>query len=212
MSGEVADQPIIDMLRTFYPGAIVAHAFASTEAGLVFDVNDGEAGFPASMVREEDTAVAIKVVDGSLRIRSGRTALSYLGHDAPALRDEGGYVDTGDMVELRGDRYYFAGRREGIINVGGQKAHPEEIEAVINQHQAVQMSLVRAHKSPITGAIVVADVVLRLSPTLDTAERLKAEIITLCHRKLEPYKVPANIRVVSALEVGVSGKLVRSRA
>jgi acyl-CoA synthetase (AMP-forming)/AMP-acid ligase II len=47
MSGEVADQAIIDKLRTFYPNATVAHAFASTEAGLAFDVDDGKAGFPA---------------------------------------------------------------------------------------------------------------------------------------------------------------------
>ena len=53
-----------------------------------------------------------------------------------ALADEDGFVDTGDMLELRGDRYYFAGRREGIINVGGQKVHPEEVEAVINRHPA----------------------------------------------------------------------------
>ena len=212
MSGEVADQPIIDMLRSFYPDAIVAHAFASTEAGLVFDVNDGKAGFPVNMVREEETAVALKVVNGSLRVRSERTALYYLGRDVPELMDDAGYVDTGDMVERRGDRYFFAGRREGIINIGGQKAHPEEIEAVINQHRDVQMSLVRARKSPITGAIVVADVVPRLSTTLDTAERLKAEILTLCHNKLERYKVPANIRIVSGLDVGEAGKLVRSRA
>jgi acyl-coenzyme A synthetase/AMP-(fatty) acid ligase len=212
MSGEVADQSIIDMLRSFYPEAIVAHAFASTEAGLVFDVNDGRAGFPAGLVCEDDTAVALKVVNGSLRVRSRRTALYYLGRDMPELMDEGGYVDTGDMVELRGDRYYFAGRREGIINVGGQKAHPEEIEAVINQHQDVQMSLVKARKSPITGAIVVADVVPRSSTTSDTAERLKAEIMTLCHQNLEPYKVPVNIRIVAGLDVGVAGKLVRGRA
>ncbi len=42
--------------------------------------------------------------------------------------DEDGFVDSGDIVELRGDRYYFVGRRGGIINVGGLKVHPEEVE------------------------------------------------------------------------------------
>ena len=77
-----------------------------------------------------------------------------------ALTDEEGFVDTGDMVELRGDRYHFVGRRGGIINIGGLKVHPEEIEAVINRHDEVRMSRVKSRKSPITGAIVVADVVL----------------------------------------------------
>ena len=64
------------------------------------------------------------------------------------------------MVELRGDRYYFVGRRGGIINIGGLKVHPEEIEAVINRHRAVRMSRAKSRRSPITGSIVVADVVL----------------------------------------------------
>ena len=58
-------------------------------------------------------------------------------------------------------RYYFAGREDGTINVGGLKVHPEEVEAVINRHPQVSMSLVRTKKSPITGAIVIADVVLK---------------------------------------------------
>ena len=64
------------------------------------------------------------------------------------------------MVELRGDRYHFVGRRGGIINIGGLKVHPEEIEAVINRHAEVRMSRARSRKSPITGSIVVADVIL----------------------------------------------------
>ncbi len=70
------------------------------------------------------------------------------------------FVDTGDMVELRGDRYHFVGRRGGIINIGGLKVHPEEIEAVINRHAEVRMSRARSRRSPITGSIVVADVIL----------------------------------------------------
>ncbi len=95
-----------------------------------------------------------------------------------AIAEADGFVDTGDMVELRGDRYYFVGRRDGIINVGGLKVHPEEVEAVINRHPGVRMSLVKARKSPITGAVVVADVVARLDPRDgDEAACLKGEII-----------------------------------
>ena len=79
---------------------------------------------------------------------------------AAALTDGEGFVDTGDMVELRGDRYHFVGRRGGIINIGGLKVHPEEIEAVINRHAEVRMSRAKSRRSPITGAIVVADVIL----------------------------------------------------
>src|SRR6202012_3164094 len=104
----------------------------------------------------------LKVEDGTLRIRSTRTASRYLGNRA-VLGDAEGFVDTGDMVERVGDRYHFLGRREGVINVGGQKVHPEEVEAVLNCHPAVQISRVWARKSPITGAVVAADIVLRES-------------------------------------------------
>ena len=87
--------------------------------------------------------------------------MRFLGADAPALADDDGFVDTGDMVERRGDRLFFVGRRGGIINVGGAKVHPEEVEAALNAHAAVRASRVFARKNPITGALVVADVVLR---------------------------------------------------
>src|SRR5258708_34206714 len=102
----------------------------------------------------------MKVEDGSLRIRSTRTAHAYVGRDVAALTDSDGFVDTGDMLELRGDRYHFVGRRGGIINIGGLKVHPQESEAVINRHEEVRMSRARSRRSPITGSIVVAGVVL----------------------------------------------------
>ena len=74
----------------------------------------------------------MRVVDDTLRVRSNRAALRYLGADAPALKDADGFVDTGDVVARRGDRYLFIGRRGGVINVGGAKVHPEEVEAVLN--------------------------------------------------------------------------------
>lgn len=211
MSGEVADQAIIDKLRAFYPNATVAHAFASTEAGLAFDVDDGLAGFPARLISEAGPVTAIRIQDGSMRIRSNRTALRYLGDNMPDLMDAEGFVDTGDMIEQRDDRCYFAGRREGIINVGGLKVHPEEVEAIVNQHPDVQMSLVKSRANPITGAIVVADVVRKLTAEGDPDE-FRKEILALCRAALPAHKIPASIRVVAALDVGVSGKLARVRA
>jgi acyl-CoA synthetase (AMP-forming)/AMP-acid ligase II len=91
-----------------------------------------------------------------VRIRSHRTAHAYIGTHAPPLADADGFVDTGDMVELRGERYHFVGRRGGVINIGGLKVHPEEVETVINRHESVRMSRARSRRSPITSAIVVA--------------------------------------------------------
>ena len=192
----------------------IAHAFASTEAGVAFDVGDGLAGFPAILIGREGADVQMKVENGSLRIRSTRTAARYLGGEGGPIADGDGFVDTGDMLERRGDRYHFVGRRGGIINVGGLKVHPEEVEAVINAHPQVRMSLVRTRKNPITGALVVADVVLKSEPgpANGRAVTLEHEIMQRCREALSRHKVPAAIHFVSALAVTPGGKLVRHDA
>jgi acyl-coenzyme A synthetase/AMP-(fatty) acid ligase len=216
LSGEIADQAILDNLAAFYSTAWIGHAYASTEAGVGFDVNDGREGFPASLVGAPGD-VEMKVVDGTLRIRSPRAAIRYLGASAPPVADPDGYVDTGDMLERTGDRYRFAGRKGGIINVGGLKVNPEEVEAVINRHPQVRMSLVHPRKSPITGAIVVAEVVLREELQAEDGAQarmvaLRGEILDLCRDRLAQHKVPAIICFVPALSVAASGKLKRHHA
>jgi acyl-coenzyme A synthetase/AMP-(fatty) acid ligase len=211
LSGEVADQAILNKLRLTFPAADIAHAFASTEAGVGFDVRDGLAGFPATLIGQPGLNAELRVQDGSLRIRSSRTAAGYVGSQAASLAGEDGFVDTGDMVELRGDRYYFVGRRDGIINVGGAKVHPEEVEAVINQHPLVRMSRVWGRPSPITGAIVVADIVLGATGDGSLDAILNA-ILDTCRRELAAHKVPQMMRAVPSLDVTASGKLARSRA
>ncbi len=215
LSGEIADQAILDSLRAAYPGATVAHAFASTEAGVAFEVGDGAAGFPAALIGAPG-AVELKIEEGTLRIRSAGNAVRYLGDPAPRLKSDDGFVDTGDRVEQRDGRYYFMGRSGGVINVGGLKVHPEEVEAVINSHPWVRMSLVKARRSPITGAVVTAEVV-PADAVVGQAERpaneqLTHEITELCQRVLAAHKVPAMIRIVPALAMSAAGKLVRPNA
>jgi acyl-coenzyme A synthetase/AMP-(fatty) acid ligase len=211
LSGEIADQAVLDGLKQAFPNASVGHAYASTEAGVGFAVNDGFEGFPGNLIGADRDGVEMKIVDGSLRIRSKRAARAYVGGHHAALTNTDGFVDTGDIVELRGDRYYFVGRRGGIINIGGLKVHPEEIEAVINRHMDVRMSRARSHRSPITGAIVVADVVLAESGA-SRAKEIREEILADCRTHLASHKVPAVIRFVEALDVTHAGKLARADA
>jgi acyl-coenzyme A synthetase/AMP-(fatty) acid ligase len=208
LSGEIADKALLDRLQTTFPEAVVAHAYASTEAGVGFDVNDGLAGFPAAYIGSVRDGVELKVDDGSLRIRSRGTASGYVGSQQ-TLADADGFVDTGDIVELLGDRYYFAGRKGGIINIGGLKVHPEEVEAVINRHPRVRMSLVHRKQSPITGSIVVADVVLTSQDEGARQVEVRDDILKLCREVLPRHKVPTMISFVPTLGLGASGKLAR---
>ncbi len=206
LSGEIADQAVLDALKARFPGVPIGHAYASTEAGVGFEVNDGRAGFPADYVGRPGQ-VEIRVVDGSLRLRSPRAAGGYVGEGV--LRDTEGFVDSGDMVELRDGRYHFVGRRNGVINVGGLKAHPEEIEAVINRHPDVALCRVAGRRSPITGAIVTAEVVLRQGADEAAA---RTGILSDCRTSLAAYKVPALLRFVPALAMTAGGKLERAVA
>ena len=208
LSGEIADQFVLDGLSAAFPQAHIAHAYASTEAGVGFAVDDRLEGFPAAWTERPMSQVTLKVVDGSLRIKSARTASRYLGGTAPVLADADGFVDTGDLVARRGARYLFVGRRGGIINVGGMKVNPEEVEAAINSHGDVRMSLVQARKSPLTGALVVADVVLR--DPLGASDTLKQDIIDICRGRLARHEVPAMVRFVTRLPLTASGKLSRA--
>lgn len=214
LGGEIVDQAILNNLRRLFPDARITHIYASTEAGVGFAVTDGLAGFPAGMLGRRPDGAELRVEDGTLYLRSARVTRRSIERERPAPIGEDGFVDTGDTVELRGDRYHFLGRRDGVINVGGVKIHPEEVETVINSHPAVRYSRVRARRNPITGSIVVADIVLKDGDASDEARNteLRGDIRRLCQQELTQYQVPATISIVPELKVGVGGKLVRHDA
>jgi acyl-coenzyme A synthetase/AMP-(fatty) acid ligase len=209
MSGEVADQATLDRLRDQYPQAKIAHAFASTEAGVAFDVRDGLAGFPTSFLPHPNgnSRVEMRVEADTLRIRSSRTATRYIGDDLP---ESDGFIDTGDMVEQRGGRYYFVGRKEGVINVGGQKVYPEEVESVLTQHPDVLIARVWPRRNPITGAVVAADLVRRAQIDDAAFGEIVTSLRISCQQVMPPYKVPATFRRVDMVEMTDSGKLRRA--
>jgi len=213
LSGEAPDQTTLNQVRETFPRARIVHAFASTEAGLAFEVDDGMAGF-APQAMTSIPGVEISVNDGALAIRSRGNARCYLGENAPVLKNSAGWVDTGDLLEMRDGRYYFSGRRDGVINVGGLKVHPEEVESVLGRHPQVRMCVVRGKKSRITGALVVADVVLKEngSGRERDVSSIEEDILHLCRQNLPAHKVPAAINIVPMLSLSESGKVLRRNA
>ncbi len=207
LSGEIADETILSALHHSYPRARIEHAYASTEAGVVFVVDDGRPGFAAHWLGEGGD-VQTKIVDTTLRVRSNRCARCYVGAGAPPLTDDEGFVDTGDIVELRGDRCYFMGRRGGVMNVGGVKIHPEEVEAALNSIELISASRVFARKSPITGALVCAEVVLRKGYAADKDTEL--QILSACRGLLGPRFAPAALSFVADLPITPAGKVARN--
>src|SRR5262249_1689713 len=91
LSGEIADQAILDSLPAFYPHAGIEHVFAWTEAGVAFEVDDGFEVFPAKIIGPSSGDVELKVDNLSLRVRPPGTASGYVGAEASVLADEEGF-------------------------------------------------------------------------------------------------------------------------
>ncbi len=151
LGGEAADQPLLDRLAERFPHARLRHIYASTEAGALFAVADGRAGFPAAWLDEAPDGLALRIADGVLEVRSPRAA--------PGAVDADGWLSTGDLVERQGDRVLFAGRLDGLVNVGGVKVSPEAVERRLLAVDGVADAAVVAVPSPITGHLLTATIV-----------------------------------------------------
>lgn len=206
LGGEIADTRILSSLKSTYPQARITHIYASTEAGVGFSVKDGEAGFPASYLGSPPAGLALRLVDGRLQIKNTAIRPTYIG-TGDRFGTADGWIDTGDNVERVGDRIHFLGRASGVINVGGNKVHPEEVERLLLSYSEIQSARVFSKSSPIMGALVVADIVPAQSPRDPTAFR--ASIKAHLQGQLEPYKIPAILNLVDRLETTATGKLAR---
>lgn len=136
-----------------------------------------------------------RVVDGILQIKARSAMLGYLNAPSPFTAD--GWFNTGDAVEVDGDYVRFLGRRSEIINVGGEKVYPAEVESVIQELPAVAEVVVYGEKNTITGNIVCADV----TPGVELDQK---DLILLikqhCRERLQKYKVPVKVRIVTGIQ------------
>lgn len=206
LGGEIVDQKLLDHLRQSFPEARITHIYASTEAGVGFAVTDGRAGFPLAFVTEGVGRTRLRVdARGHLWLRP---PLSPAGNSTWAT-DEEGYIDSGDRVEIHGDRISFLGRSNGVINVGGNKVHPEKIEEVLRELSQILEVRVAGKKNPLTGELVVADVVPKEMPGDET---LRRQILVHCRHHLENWQIPALVRFVPHIDVSGTGKVNRTGA
>jgi acyl-CoA synthetase (AMP-forming)/AMP-acid ligase II len=206
LGGEIADENILQALKKRFPDAKISHIYASTEVGVGFSVTDGHAGFPKKYLDKGINGLQMKVSDdGLLYIAPKMKNQSYVSQEN--MYDNEGYINTGDLVEIKGDRVYFLGRDSGAINVGGNKVQPEEVEKIIVDSGIVSAAYVYAIKNPMMGSLVCADVVLN---DLDmNSKEAKKDILSYCRKHLEGFKVPAIIKFVRELKTTQSGKLKR---
>jgi acyl-CoA synthetase (AMP-forming)/AMP-acid ligase II len=201
LGGEASPGSLLARLRELFPDARISHVYAGTEFGSAVSIRDGLPGMPLSVLeRSEDAPAQLKIVDGELHMRSRVGMLGY--HADGDSADE--WRATGDLVEVRDGRIHFVGRTSEIINVGGAKIHPLPIEEIACAVPGVENAAAYGKANPITGQIVVLDVVA--APGADAAA-LPNLIRTACEA-LPAAGRPRLIRVVPELKVRGT-KLVR---
>jgi len=206
LGGEIADEAILQTLSNRFPNSKVTHIYASTEAGVGFSVTDGLAGFPLDYLNNGIKGGIIKVSKkGTLLFKNQANEQQYLA-DTP-LYDNEGFIDTGDIVKVTGDRVFFLGRDSGTINVGGNKVHPEEVEHIVLSSGYVSAAYVYGLKNPIMGNLVCVDVIVKDDKA--NKDQIKRDLISYCSSRLDKFKVPAIVKFKDNIEITPTGKLKR---
>ena len=133
-----------------------------------------------------------RIVDGLLEIKADAAMLGYLNAVSPFTDD--GWFMTGDAVEERDGYYRIRGRASELVNVGGEKVYPAEVESVLLEFEKIEDAVVYGEPNPVTGAIVCADVLLHCETDVRDMRR---QIKRHCAEHLEVFKVPVRIKFIS---------------
>jgi len=184
---EVMPASTLQRIREILPHARLLQTYGLSEVGILRSKSKDSGSL---WVRIGGDGFETKVVDGMLWVRAQSAMMGYL--NAPSPFDAEGWMNTQDMAEIDGDYIRILGRATEVINIGGQKVYPAEVESVLLQVPNVRDVTVFGEKNLITGQIVVAKVnVLEPEPPA----QLKSRIRAFCKDRLAPYKIPAKIEI-----------------
>jgi acyl-coenzyme A synthetase/AMP-(fatty) acid ligase len=192
---EPMPQSLLKRLKEAFPRAKFLQTFGTSETGIITTKSKSSESL---FMKLDDKNFEHKIVDGELWIKSKTQILGYLNQDNPFTKD--GWFPTGDLVELTGDKYFkIIGRKNEMINVGGQKVLPSEVESVLLEMSEIEDALVFGKPSPLMGEIVAAKLVLKKKlPKQEIIKKIKK----YCMGKLEAYKVPVYIDIEDNLDYG----------
>jgi acyl-CoA synthetase (AMP-forming)/AMP-acid ligase II len=185
---------LLERLRTALPQVEFIQRFGTSETGAlpVRNIGDG------LVLREGQAGFAWKIVDDELWIQSPARALGYLSGNAGGF-DASGWFRTGDLAERLADgTVRVLGRREQLINVGGEKVLPGEVESVLLTHPLVADCRVSPEPNAVLGQVVAAEIVWR-GPERD-AVTVKRLLHAFVSGLISRQKLPVVIRLVEAID------------
>lgn len=179
----------LKMLRDAFPTVELRQTYGMIELGVLRAKSKDDSSLWVKLGGE---GYDLRVVDGVLQVKAEAAMLGYLNAPSPITPD--GYFITGDMVEQDGEYLKILGRRSDLINVGGQKVYPAEVETVLLQIEGVVDASVFGEKHPLLGKIVCATIVAAEGADEDELrKRIKRE----CAEKLQRFMVPARINITA---------------
>lgn len=187
---EPMPETTLKRLHELLPGVELRQTYGLSEVGILRAKSRAS---DSLWMRIGGEGVETRIVDGILQIRSESAMLGYL--NAPSPFTEDGFFVTGDAVETNGSDVRILGRVSDLINVGGQKVYPSEVEDVVEEVDGVAEAAVYGEKNPLTGAIVCA----RVRPEPGAPADLAARIKTHCRERLQPFQVPVRVAVVEQI-------------
>lgn len=191
------------MARTF-PSVTLQQTYGLSELGILRSKSRAN---DSLWVKVGGEGFETRVVDGLLEIKARSAMLGYL--NAPSPFTEDGWFKTGDAVEVDGEWLRILGRKSELINVGGEKVYPAEIESVLQSMEGVLSAVVSGEPNPLVGTMVKA--VVRLA-TDETLESFRRRMRAHCKDRLAPFKVPQKVVLATSAQVTERFKKDRSAA
>ncbi len=186
---EVMPSATLQKLNAIFPNAKIKQTYGLSELGVLRSKSESD---DSIWVKIGGTGFETKVIDNILWVRSDANMEGYL--NAPSPIDKNGWMCTDDCVELRGEYMRILGRKSDMINVGGQKVFPTEIENVLLEAENIEEATVIGVEHPVMGHIVKARVSLG-SP--EERHHLTQRLRKHCIGRMARYKVPVKYEIVS---------------
>ena len=194
---EPMPESLLIRLKEALPHTSFIQTFGTSETGISQTFSRSS---QSTQIKISDPNTEFKIIDGELWLRSKTQILGYLNHDQSRFTEDG-WFKTGDRVEKAPDGFLrIIGRREDLINVGGEKVSPLEVESILMELPEIADCRVYGEPNAITGQNVVAEIVLKQGMDYDF-QKLKRLIKQHCRRVLSPYKVPARILFNSKITI-----------
>jgi long-chain acyl-CoA synthetase len=184
---EPMPQSTLNRVAELFPSVKLQQTYGMTELGILRSKSRGS---DSLWFRIGGEGFEVKIRDGRLWVKAQSAMLGYL--NAPAPFDEEGYFDTGDMVETDGDWVRILGRHSDVINVGGNKISPAQVESVLLEIPGVLDAAVHGAAHAITGRIVAA--VVQMDP-LPELRQFKVRMRQYCASRLPGYAVPMQVQL-----------------